>query len=77
MFDSTLGTRMGSMATLLRRQHARLDDLDAEEFSRPLGHATDLQRPATVDDIHGPIIRSELVPKVGVEPTRALPPNGF
>jgi aminoglycoside phosphotransferase (APT) family kinase protein len=52
MLDALLGPRMGSMATLLGREHARLHALDAEEFRRLLGDAVDPRRLASVDDLH-------------------------
>jgi aminoglycoside phosphotransferase (APT) family kinase protein len=53
MLDALLGPRMGNMAALLGRWHARLHDLDAEEFRRVLGDTIDPRRLATVDYILG------------------------
>ena len=51
MLHSLVGIRMGSMATLLGHEHARLHDLDAEAFRRLLGDAVDPQSIATFDHV--------------------------
>ena len=49
MLGALLGPKMGNMAALLGRWHARLHELDAEEFRRRLGSAVDPRRLASVD----------------------------
>lgn len=49
MLGALLGPKMGNMATLLGQWHARLHQLDAEEFRRRLGDAVDPRRLASVD----------------------------
>jgi len=52
MLDSLLGLHMGSMATLLGQEHARLHALDAEAFRHLLGDAVDPRRLASIDNVH-------------------------